>query len=485
MDIKKRFIISNTITAIVPVVITVITIFGFLFVSSKFLGMNMDYDGFKKNVLIRSELVTIRNDILKQNIENLEETKFQENLSQQLSGLNGKFIILKEHKIISNPNNVNKIDIEKCMELVGKNKVDKKIIIDRISYMVEVIDINPKDAAAISLILLAPIGENNNLFNKLIIVAIVVYIISFIITNIIMSYLFSKRIIKPIKALKKATTEISTGNLNCEIIEDGDKEIQELCRGFEAMRVQLKDSIIMKMKYDDNRKVLISSISHDLKTPITSIKGYVEGILDGVANTPEKRENYLKTIYSKAEHIDHMIDDLLLYSKLDLNQIPFNFEKTDIVEYFNYCVYESEPELIKNNIKIQLKNDLKTCKYVMMDRERMKRVILNIIGNSCKYMDKEQGEITLNLRETNSSIIIEIRDNGCGIDNKDINKIFYRFYRSDTARSGAKGSGLGLSIAKQIVEGHKGKIWAVSHGDEGTSIMISLEKVMENKQAEN
>lgn len=486
MDIKKRLIISNTITAIVPVIITIITIFGFLFVSSKFLRQDMvDYDGLKKNVLIRSELVTIRNDILKQNIENVEEGKFQEDLSHQLSSLNGKFIIIKGHKIIANPKDISKIDIEKCMELAKKNRVDKRIVIDGVSYVIEAIDIHSKDKDTANLILLAPIGQEINLFNKLILVAIISYIISFIIINIIMSYLFSKRIINPIKLLKKATTEISMGNLNCEIIEDGDKEIQELCRGFEVMRVQLKDSINMKIKYDDNRKVLVSSISHDLKTPITSIKGYVEGILDGVANTPEKRENYLKTIYSKAEHIDHMIDDLLLYSKLDLNQIPFNFEKIDIVEYFNYCIYESEPELKKNNIKIQLKNDLRTCKYVMMDRERMRRVILNIIENSRKYMNKEQGEITLNLRETNSSVIIEIRDNGAGIDNNDINKIFDRFYRSDAARSGAKGSGLGLSIAKQIVEGHKGRIWAVSHGNEGTSIMISLGKVAGNKQGED
>lgn len=115
-----------------------------------------------------------------------------------------------------------------------------------------------------------------------------------------------------------------------------------------------------------------------------------------------------------------------------------------------------------------------------MDRERMKRVILNIIENSRKYMDKEQGKIIVNLRETKSSIIVEIRDNGAGISNDNINKIFDRFYRGDYARSGAKGSGLGLSIAKQIVEGHKGRIWAVSHGNEGTSIMISLGKVTLN-----
>ena len=105
------------------------------------------------------------------------------------------------------------------------------------------------------------------------------------------------------------------------------------------------------------------------------------------------------------------------------------------------------------------------------------RVILNIIDNSRKYMDKEQGEITIMLRETNSSIIIEIRDNGCGIEDNDANKIFDRFYRADSARSEANGSGLGLAIAKQIVEGHKGKIWAVGHEDKGISIMISFGKI--------
>ncbi|KAJ49034.1 hypothetical protein BD780_003314 [Clostridium tetanomorphum] len=480
MDVKKRFIISNIIIVIVPIIITITTMFGFLFISSKFFRRDINYDGVKKHIIVRSELVTIRNHILKQNIDNVEDSKFQNDLLQQLSSLNGKFIIVKENKIIANPKDINKIDIEKCMEVAKGNTVDKRIGISGISYMMEIIDLNLKDKMATSLILLAPVGKEINIFNKLIITGIFVFIISFIIINIIMSYVLSEKIINPIKRLKKATDEISNGNLNCEIIEEGDQEIKELCHGFETMRIQLKDSIIMKMKYDDNRKVLVSSISHDLKTPITSIKGYVEGILDGVANTPEKRDNYLKTIYSKAEHIDHMIDDLLLYSKLDLKQIPFNFEKIDIVEYFDYCICESELELKKDNITIELRNDLKTSRFVIMDRERMKRVILNIIENSRKYMDKEQGKIIVNLRETKSSIIVEIRDNGAGISNDNINKIFDRFYRGDYARSGAKGSGLGLSIAKQIVEGHKGRIWAVSHGNEGTSIMISLGKVTLN-----
>lgn len=305
----------------------------------------------------------------------------------------------------------------------------------------------------------------------------IIFFVSFIVTNLITSYLFSKRILEPISQLKNAVSEISLGNLNLEITEDGDDEIRELCADFEKMRVQLKDSVRIRRKYDDNRKMLVSSISHDLKTPITSIKGYVEGILDGVANTEEKIDAYLKTIYSKAQLMDIMIDDLLLYSRLDLNQVPFNFEKTNIIDFFQYCVDESIYELQKSNIEISLQNDLKEAKYVMLDKEKMQRVVLNIIDNSRKYMNKEKGQIVIMLRETKSSIIIEIKDNGSGIDKNHLNRIFDRFYRADPARTEIKGSGLGLAISKQIVEGHKGKIWAISHENLGTSIIISLAKL--------
>ncbi|WP_125152030.1 sensor histidine kinase [Clostridium rectalis] len=477
MNIKKRLLISNTMIVIVPIIATVIIMSTFLFLSLKITGNNLEYDGIKERVFIQSQLISIKNDLLKEYPKNIDSIDFQENLYESLSQINGEFIIIKSNKIIKKPDNINKIDIEKCFDVSRENTLNKSINIDNNSYIIETIDLNFKENTNGAIILLAPIKKDVNFFNKFIFITVLVFVVAFIITNISMSYMFSKTILKPIKSLKKATTEISNGNLDCSIPEEGDCEIRQLCVGFEAMRVQLKDSIITKMRYDDNRKGLISSISHDLKTPITSIKGYVEGILDGVANTAEKKENYLKTIYSKAEHVDHMIDDLLLYSKLDLNQIPFNFEKVDVVEYFNYCIYESEPELRKSNIDIYLKNELKTSKFVMMDRERMRRVILNIIGNSKKYMNKNKGKIIINLRETSLSIIIEIRDNGAGIHKDDVNKIFNRFYRTDAARSGAKGSGLGLAIAKQIVEGHNGRIWAISHEEEGISIMISLGKI--------
>ncbi|MBC2581399.1 cell wall metabolism sensor histidine kinase WalK [Clostridium sp. DJ247] len=477
MDIKKRLIISNTVTVVLPFIIVSLTAFIFIFVSSKVFNTDLNYDNFKRLVAIRSELLNIIKDVSKSNAEDIEDVRFQEYLYEKLSIINGELIIIKNNNIIFSSKDINKIDIEKCLEQ-AKIKANKKPVkINNIFYMVEATSLKFKDDTVGNVISLAPVGKETGIFEKFIITIVSVFFISFIAVNILMSYLFSKRILNPISLLKKATAEITRGDLNFEIIESGDREIKELCADFEGMRIKLKNSVREKIKYDDNRKMLVSSISHDLKTPITSIKGYVEGILDGVANTPEKVERYLKTIYSKAEQIDVMIDDLLLYSKLDLNQIPFNYEKTDIVEYFNYCVHESAPELQKYNIDINLKNDLKESRFLMVDRERLRRVITNIIDNCRKYMDKEQGQITIMLRETNSSIIIDIRDNGSGIDKNHINRIFDRFYRADFARSETKGSGLGLAIAKQIIEGHKGKIWAVSHENEGTSIIISLAKI--------
>ncbi|NLD47343.1 MAG: cell wall metabolism sensor histidine kinase WalK, partial [Clostridiaceae bacterium] len=148
----------------------------------------------------------------------------------------------------------------------------------------------------------------------------------------------------------------------------------------------------------------------------------------------------------------------------------------DIISFFEYCIYEIEPELEKENIRISTVHELSAFRFVNVDREKFRRVVLNIIENSRKYMNKDHGIIDILLRETTSSIIIEIRDNGAGIAQKDLPNIFDRFYRADSAREVMRGSGLGLAIAKQIIEGMEGKIWARSSTGEGTSILISLKK---------
>jgi len=477
MNIKKRLLISNTVTVIIPFIITFVIAICFIFISSIIFNKDISYNNFKQLTIIKTELFSASNNISRQDAQEVEGLEFRQYLSQRLSSLKGEFIIIKGSDMIFASKDINKIDAQNIIEELKVKDLENTLEINDKSYFVQETGLMDKDGIKINVILLAPVGDKSDILEIFAIVIISVFTISFVSVNLYMSYIFSKRILNPVATLKNAATDISSGNLECEIIQEGDQEIKELCHEFEVMRIQLKDSIHMKMKYDDNRNMLVSSISHDLRTPITSIKGYVEGILDGVANTPEKVESYLKTIYSKTEHIDAMIDDLLLYSKLDLKQLPFNFEKTDIAEYIEFCISESVPELLRYNIQIEVENDLNNLSFVMLDRDRMRRVIINIIDNSRKYIDKKQGHIIVKLRETNLSIIIEIRDNGAGIDKDAIDKIFDRFYRADAARSETTGSGLGLAIAKQIVEGHRGKIWVVSYGDEGTSILISLAKI--------
>lgn len=480
MSLRKRLIILNAATVAIPFLITVIASFVFIFIYSNLYNADMSYENIQKLTDIQYEFFVADGNLLKGNPDKLLKKDFQQYLAERLNEINAYVVILKKYDVVFSTRKINQIEIEKCIE-TKKKSTNSSVHLNDGSYIVKALPVTYSDGSDGWTILLAPKGKEESASEKLLLFFSGVFLISFLITNIIVSIDSSKGILAPLRRLQTAADEISRGNLDYEVIEDGDHEIRALCKSFEQMRLKLKESVYTQMKYDDNRKMLVSSISHDLKTPITSIKGYVEGIIDGVANSPEKVEKYLHTIHSKASQVDSMIDDLLLYSKLDLNQIPFNFEKTDVAKYFEYCVIENEHELEKANIALKLQNNLHQNTFVMIDRERLRRVIINIIDNSKKYINKPQGEIRIILRETPTTVIIETSDNGAGISKEDLPYIFDRFYRADAARSRMKGSGLGLAIAKQIVEGHGGSIWVRSVENEGTSIMISLKKVSEGE----
>ncbi|MDH4424656.1 HAMP domain-containing sensor histidine kinase [Bacillus cereus] len=295
----------------------------------------------------------------------------------------------------------------------------------------------------------------------------------------LLSYLVSRSVIKPIFVLKDATEKIKEGNLDFQIPVTSHDEIGQLNQGFEEMRKKLKESIEVQTQYEENRKELISNISHDLKTPITSIIGYVEGIKDGVANTPEKMDKYLTTIHTKARHMDTLIDELFLFSKLDLNRVPFQFETVELNMFMQELIEEMQMDLSKEGIEINLQLHASPL-YVTADCEKINRVISNLIHNSVKYMDKEEKKITVTVSSDNNKVIVKVMDNGSGIESDTLPYIFERFYRAEQSRnSSTGGSGLGLAIAKQIVEEHGGEIWAESKLGEGTSIFFSLKKVQE------
>ena len=301
-----------------------------------------------------------------------------------------------------------------------------------------------------------------------------------IMVTFLLSMWIYRAILQPLGELQKATREIKNGNLDYELDIVEQDEIGQLCQDFEEMRQRLKDQAEEKIQYDMENKELISNISHDLRTPITAIKGYCEGIMDGVASSPAKMDKYIRTIYNKANDMDRLIDELTFYSKIDTNKIPYVFTKLDIGTYFADCVEDLSMDLESKNITMSFYNDVSRGTLIIADPEQLNRVINNIIGNSVKYMDKSRGLVIIRLKDVGDFVQIEIEDNGKGIAQKDLPSIFDRFYRADSSRNSAQGgSGIGLSIVKKIVEDHGGKIWATSKEGIGTVMHFVLRKYQE------
>ena len=284
----------------------------------------------------------------------------------------------------------------------------------------------------------------------------------------------------PLVKLRKATRNIKEGNLDFVLEVEGNDEFSQLCQEFEEMRKRLKESTEEKILMDKENKELISNISHDLKTPITAVKGYVEGIMDGVADTPEKMDRYVRTIYNKTNEMDHLINELTFYSKIDTNRIPYTFSKLNVEDYFSDCAEELGLEMETRGIELVYANYVEKGVQVIADGEQIRRVIHNIVSNAIKYMEKPKGIIQLRVKDVGDFIQVEIEDNGKGIAAKDLPYIFDRFYRTDVSRNSSKGgSGIGLSIVKKIMEDHGGKVWATSRLGIGTIMYFVLRKYQE------
>ncbi len=289
-------------------------------------------------------------------------------------------------------------------------------------------------------------------------------------------------IIRPVGMLRSSAKRIRDGDLDfkIDVPEDKADEIGRLCIDFDEMRQRLKESAEEKLLIDTQHQELIRNISHDLKTPITSIKGYSEAILEGVADSPEKMNRYVTTIHNKAEDMQRLIDELSYYSKIDTHDIPYNYTILSVRDYFDDCADELSADLDAEGIHFGYENTVIPSVRTIADPEQLKKVINNIISNSVKYMDKPEPAIAMSVTDREGFVHVAITDNGRGIARKDLGLIFDRFYRTDEARtSPAKGSGIGLSIVKKIIEDHGGRIWAESVEGAGTTIRFELREYTE------
>jgi signal transduction histidine kinase len=284
-----------------------------------------------------------------------------------------------------------------------------------------------------------------------------------------------KRIFKPIEKLKSGVEEIARGNYNVKVEIEEINAITGLIDSFNDMAQKLQKSENMKLEYEENRKTLIANISHDLKTPITSIQGYIEYMLEGVAMSQENTNKYLHTIYNNSVYINKLIDDLFLFSKLDMQKLDFNFESISIKAFMEDLMGEFKLELEDNDVEFKYFDFLDKDCTVNLDRKRLYQVFRNIISNAVKFGPTSKLSIIIELLRAENFIFITIKDNGIGISADKLPFVFNRFYRIDIERTkDFTGTGLGLAIAKELVEAHGGGIKASSVEMEGTTFTITL-----------
>ena len=421
--------------------------------------------------------------IMRENSERLTDVDYLEKTNSALEYKNSFILVRAGNEVIYNGSGGNIDELCRHLPAYGKVPVDSNLgffISDGLDMLVRQLDFSNATVKEGSIFLITPTEQPSSEIRNLGFQIVMSIVLVLIFTSLFLTWWIYTGIVTPLQKLKEATKRIKEGDLDFTLKYDSGDEIGELFDNFEDMRARLKASTTEKLESDKENKELISNISHDLKTPITAVKGYVEGIMDGVADTPEKMDKYIRTIYNKANEMDSLINELTLYCKIDTNRIPYTFKKINVREYFGDCSEELSLDLESRNIDLTYENHVAGDIMVIADSEQLSRVIHNIIGNSVKYIDKAKGHIDIKIKDVGDFVRVEIADNGKGIAKKDIPYIFDRFYRTDASRNSSQGgSGIGLSIVKKIVEDHGGKIWASSEEEKGTTMYFVLRKYQE------
>ena len=489
MKLKTRLIVTFLTIILLPLALACtafLFISGFLSKGQEEYGLrNNDYnllvDPAQASRTISDQLFFELDQLLENNPSALEDPEIFARMNEQIADKSSYVLVRRQDKVYYAGNELaaNQIfDKLPGFEPDGDAKSSSSVYYDDMKKLVRQMNFYFEDGSEGSFFVITKASAT--LSRKLFVDMSIAILIILIFTSMFLTNWISKSVFAPINQLNVAMQNIAEGNLEYMLPDKEDGEIGDLYRNYEDMRLRLKESTDEKILTEKQNKELVSNISHDQKTPITAIKGYVEGIMDGVADTPEKMDKYIKTIYNKANDMDRLINELTVYSGIDSNRIPYHFHKINVSEYFGDCVEEVGLDLESKNIELNYSNLAPPDTQIIADPEQLKRVINNIIGNSIKYLDKPKGEIDIRILDEVDSIRIEIEDNGKGIAAKDLPKIFERFYRTDASRNSSKGgSGIGLSIVKKIVEDHGGYIWATSKEGEGTCMHFVFRKYQE------
>ena len=303
-------------------------------------------------------------------------------------------------------------------------------------------------------------------------IALVVMIISCAIVVFLACYYQIYTIFPPLTVLRGGLKQVAAGNYAYQLKSEKDDEIGAVIGEFEMMRRKLAELDKQKQEFDRQRGEIIAGISHDLKTPLTTIQGYTKGLMDGVANTPEKTARYLKTIYETALTMNSLVNQLQDFSKMDIDTIEYTFMERDLVKLIQDFAAINIPIYATKGLHVV--TDLAdTPVEADIDKDQFLRVIRNILDNSVKYKDKPEGSAVIKVYSDGANAVLEISDDGPGVAEHEMEYIFESYYRGDPSRTNpTTGSGLGLSIVKTIITAHEGTVEAVNDG--GLKIIIKI-----------
>lgn len=313
---------------------------------------------------------------------------------------------------------------------------------------------------------------NNANFTMLFLLDGLACIVVLVLVSLIFTKMIIKRIKEPLDKLSEASKKIQNGNLDDSIEYSGNIEFEDVCNTFNEMQLSLKKEKEQNLKYEKARIDMVNGIAHDVRTPLTVIKGNVKTILDGIVTDEDKKKSFLETAYKKTDELDRLLSQLLYFSRVETGNIPMNIEKINISEFCYNYVFSKNDDNKYENIKFDVACDSKNTK-IFGDAECLERIFNNLLENSVKYSNKTPLNININV-SSNDNVHIVFKDNGIGVSEDKINRIFEEFYRVDESRNTKNGNGLGLYIVKNLVEAMGGSVSA--YNDDGLAIDIVLKK---------
>ncbi|WP_161796430.1 sensor histidine kinase [Desulfosporosinus acididurans] len=469
--------LSNILMIIIPAVLIMI-VTGIVYLSYLKISKGASVDDAEKYIAAQSMIAEYSNQMqYSQTIYDFDAVQSELQKRLLASGIYSK--ITRDHQIVAS-NFTKEVD-SLSATIDGPNSSMPKPYAVQSGHALLISYSFPKDSYLFKVIAIDPnfrIRSNEwvtriKVMGSYITITFIISLIIIALTNGVISSNIFKNIIVPLDMLNYGAEQIKNGNLDFEIKYERMDEFGVAIANFDEMRTRLRQSIQTQLNYEEERKELVAGISHDLRTPLTAIKGYVKGLKDNVANTPEKQQRYHDIIYKKTCEMDVLVDRLFLFSKLDTGHLPFYFEKVKSKEYFGELVRQIIEDFEGSGLKLSYSNRCSSNSIVTIDPDQMKRVFTNIVENSLKYKQLESCQVDFMVSRQGNEVVIEICDDGQGVPEEILPKLFTSFYRGDASRNNpTQSSGLGLSIAERIVKAHHGSI--IAQNKNGLAITIKL-----------